>query len=600
MKEKKNNNNNINNLNSEIDKNIKFYVNRKLSRNINLPLPIKNFPSIDNNNENNNKKHNKIHSSVLSSKDELSTTHRTSNNFYTKPNLNNNNNNNSINKHKRLTIFNNLNTNFNNNNNNNIFDYQNKNPTKISNSIPRNSISVLDRNKIKSIPLQHLAIDINNNTKSPSTFKNEKNIFKLKPSKSLSKNNFSSFSSNNNIDNDYLNLKAKNFNSTNDYFTLKSFNNNNKSHSTSSKKRKKNKYSLKTLMNMNPYSRASKEVFYNNILLENHLTDINNNHINSQNFFENFSNQKKIKFKYKKTRVLSSITLRFSENNFKKSLLIWRLLNETYKLNLNYKFKAAIRNEGLKLLWKNHSIIMENILINYNNFKWFLEKGKYISQDALKEFLYLIKFEKNSIITFCNKTFLIFDDKGNNLINVKKFLFFMQLTSRISNNYEKINFIVDLFEDYFKIKENKSINVLDAIDIFKVIINIDNFRFIKTLKNEIKKKLLNGKFSENYNENFVEKNKFKNFLLENKIIKGILRQYQKDYSNSNKIFDEELLSVFNSVIRNYKRLMNLNDIIEYNNIDINKMEKILKIINEKNIKKNNIENLFEDLELKDD
>lgn len=243
---------------------------------------------------------------------------------------------------------------------------------------------------------------------------------------------------------------------------------------------------------------------------------------------------------------------------------------------------------------------MENILINYNNFKWFLEKGKYISQDALKEFLYLIKFEKNSIITFCNKTFLIFDDKGNNLINVKKFLFFMQLTSRISNNYEKINFIVDLFEDYFKIKENKSINVLDAIDIFKVIINIDNFRYIKTLKNEIKKKLLNGKFSENYNENFVEKNKFKNFLLENKIIKGILRQYQKDYSNSNKIFDEELLSVFNSVIRNYKRLMNLNDIIEYNNIDINKMEKILKIINEKNIKKNNIENLFEDLELKDD
>jgi hypothetical protein len=176
----------------------------------------------------------------------------------------------------------------------------------------------------------------------------------------------------------------------------------------------------------------------------------------------------------------------------------------------------------------------------------------------------------------------------------------MELTSRISNNYEKINFIVDLFEDYFKIKENKSINVLDAIDIFKVIINIDNFRFIKTLKNEIKKKLLNGKFSENYNENFVEKNKFKNFLLENKIIKGILRQYQKDYSNSNKIFDEELLSVFNSVIRNYKRLMNLNDIIEYNNIDINKMEKILKIINEKNIKKNNIENLFEDLELKDD
>ena len=79
-----------------------------------------------------------------------------------------------------------------------------------------------------------------------------------------------------------------------------------------------------------------------------------------------------------------------------------------------------------------------------------------------------------------------------------------------------------------------------------------------------------------------------------------MRQYQKDYSNSNKIFDEELLSVFNSVIRNYKRLMNLNDIIEYNNIDINKMEKILKIINEKNIKKNNIENLFEDLELKDD
>ena len=578
MKEK-----NIINLKSEIDKNIKFYVNRKLSRNINMPLPIKNFPSINNEN-----KHNKKYSGVFSSKDELSTTQRT-NNFHlsNKQNLTNNNN-----KHKH-SIFNNINF------NNNIYEYQSKNSIKISNSIPRNSISVLDRNKIKSIPLQHLTIDINNNNNNNKSneknfFESNQSIFKLKSSKSL-KNNLSSFSNNNN-NNDYLIMKTKNL--ENDYF--KNNNNNNKSYSTTSKKtqKKKIKYSLKTLMNMNPYSRASKEVFYNNIRLENHLTDINNNNINSQNFFENFSNQKKIKFKYKKTRVLSSITLKFSENNFKKSLLIWRLLNETYKLNLNYKFKSAIRNEGLKLLWKNHSIIMENILINYNNFKWFLEKGKFISQDALKEFLYLIKFEKNNIITFCNKTFLIFDDKGNNLINVKKFLFFMELTSRISNDYEKIIFIVDLFEDYFKINEKKSINVLDVIEIFKVIINVDDFRYVKILKNDIKKNFKN--FSENYNENFVEKNKFKTFLIENKIVKRILKQYQNDYLNSNKIFDEELLSVFNSVIRNYKRFMNLNDIIEFNNIDLIKMEKILKNINEKNIKKNNIENLFEELELKDE
>ena len=123
---------------------------------------------------------------------------------------------------------------------------------------------------------------------------------------------------------------------------------------------------------------------------------------------------------------------------------------------------------------------------------------------------------------------------------------------------------------------------------------------MKILKNDIKKNLLKKNFSENYNENFVEKNKFQNFLIENKIIKRILKNYQNDYLNSNKIFDEELLSVFNSVIRNYKRFMNLNDIIEFNNIDLIKMEKILKNINEKNIKKNNIENLFEELELKDE
>jgi hypothetical protein len=133
MKEK---NNNIINLKSEIDKNIKFYVNRKLSRNINMPLPIKNFHSIDNEN---NKRHNKKYSSVFSSKDELSTTQRT-NNYYLS-NKQNNNNNNNINKQKR-SIFNNLNF------NNNIYEYQNKNSIKISNSIPRNSISVLDRNKI--------------------------------------------------------------------------------------------------------------------------------------------------------------------------------------------------------------------------------------------------------------------------------------------------------------------------------------------------------------------------------------------------------------------------------------------------------------------
>ena len=109
-------------------------------------------------------------------------------------------------------------------------------------------------------------------------------------------------------------------------------------------------------------------------------------------------------------------------------------------------FKQAVRYEAIRKVWKSHSLTIERLLVNYKNFKWFFEKEKIIDEKVLLEFLSLLKINNDKgYEDFCKKIILIFDDEGYGTIKIKEFFFLMNLTSKTSSNYEKMNFLTYLF-----------------------------------------------------------------------------------------------------------------------------------------------------------
>ena len=99
------------------------------------------------------------------------------------------------------------------------------------------------------------------------------------------------------------------------------------------------------------------------------------------------------------------------------------------------------------ILWKNYSIIIEQLLVKYVEFKWFLEKSKYMKEDVFREFLICLKIGIKNNNSFAHKVFLLFDENCSKEINIKEFFFVMELISKSSNEVEKIHFYCELLSD---------------------------------------------------------------------------------------------------------------------------------------------------------
>ena len=233
-------------------------------------------------------------------------------------------------------------------------------------------------------------------------------------------------------------------------------------------------------------------------------------------------------------------------------------------------------------------ILIEQLLVKYSEFKWFLEKNKYIQEDVFKQFLTCIKIENKNDNSFTNKVFLLFDDDCTGQINIKVFLFIMELISKSSNNIEKINFCTELFTDIKLINENKCINVMEFFEIFKKIIDSPNYkREIKILYEILKQEFNNGQKIEN--NLFISKKQLYFFFLNNKYIHKIIQSFKLQYKNANILYNEEINSSFNSTIRNVKKFLNeQNEIIKMSINECDNLENILKAIQEKGRIKNNI------------
>ena len=316
------------------------------------------------------------------------------------------------------------------------------------------------------------------------------------------------------------------------------------------------KYKLKDLMTINPYHYVPKKVMFSTFINNNLISD----KLNEGGNIISYNEKPKITFpslgksnnknKYKKNRkVIKSQSISIPDPNFKRDELIWRLISRISMTKGVSSLKQAVKYEAITKVWKVHSLIIEKLLVNYQKFKWFLEKEKIISENVFMELISLLKLDKNSGDDFCRKIFLIFDDEGYGNIKVKEFFFFMDITSQSTSTVEKFSFLANLFEDNHRINKIKSVN----------------------------RKNIN----ENSEENYFEKKKVIKFLIESQVIRLILKKFYRDYARSHKLYDEEIMNVFNSTMRNSKRMLDIHDMDEYFKADLNTIEKDLIAIDNK-------------------
>ena len=496
----------------------------------------------------------------------------------------------------------------------------------------KNHINFVDRNKIRNIGLISLKLFdnyleennisfITNNSKKKSITQNRKETYLYRDFKrnSVKANFFNSNSNVINIENN-MNKKLKNLvkENHNHYLEINnSYNNNFLIKAKNKFKNKRKKLTLRELMELNPYHYVSNKVKYSNSIqmkkisekLGNiHGADFNIKAKSQRHFFRGQSYKNKLsKSQKKNNRVINSFQVIFNTNLSHKSGLVWRILQKfkQKRNNIIPSFRQACKFKGYSELWKYHSMLIEKILVNYSEFKWFFEKEKMIKKEVFNEFLECKKIqeEMKGEISFVEKVFLAFDDLGTEEINIKTFYLIMEITSKSNNNLEKINFISKLLEDYNFRNEEKSVNLFDMYELFKcLIVNENAQKDVRYLYEAIKEDLNKGeKIEDNI---YVSKNDVCDFLLNNKFIHKLIQTFKIQYKYANVNYLEEINSCFNSTVRNVKKFLNeQNEVICDAENKYYKFEEILKSIQNKNDKKEKvkmIEDEFENDNIEDD
>ena len=462
-----------------------------------------------------------------------------------------------------------------------------------------NYINFVDRNKIRNIDLISMKLfdDYVEDLKM-SRSNSKSNNLGLKRRDTMMYQDMKPNMREDNFSNDYKNNKNYNNNFLFDNYLIQEEN---------ELKDVMKKMSLHQLMELNPYHAVSKNVKYSNSIemkkISEKLGNIHGASFNikaksQRHFFRGQSY--KNKHDKRNRRVINSFQVTFNTNLTHRGGLVWRILNKFKLRNINIlsSFRQACKFKAYLELWKYHSMIIEKLLVNYEEFKWFYEKEKYMKEEVFNEFLECKKLQEEvkEEITFCNKVYLAFDELGTGEINLKVFFLVMEITSKSNNNLEKLNFITSLVEDYNLRSEEKSVNIFDMYELFKSLILFENSqKDIKYLYEAIKTELNNGEKLDN--KKYVRSNDVYNFLLNNKIIHKIIQGFKTQYKFADIIYIEEINSSFNSTVRNVKKFLNeQKEVLCDNENNYYKFEEILKSIQYKNAKKEKTKNIEEEFE----
>ena len=462
-----------------------------------------------------------------------------------------------------------------------------------------NYINFVDRNKIRNIDLISMKLfdDYVEDLKM-SRSNSKSNNLGLKRRDTMMYQDMKPNMREENFSNDYKNKKNYNNNFLFDNYLIQEEN---------ELKDVMKKMSLHQLMELNPYHAVSKNVKYSNSIemkkISEKLGNIHGASFNikaksQRHFFRGQSY--KNKHDKRNRRVINSFQVTFNTNLTHRGGLVWRILNKFKLRNINIlsSFRQACKFKAYLELWKYHSMIIEKLLVNYEEFKWFYEKEKLMKEEVFNEFLECKKLQEEvkEEITFCNKVYLAFDELGTGEINLKVFFLIMEITSKSNNNLEKLNFITSLVEDYNLRSEEKSVNIFDMYELFKSLILFENSqKDIKYLYEAIKTELNNGEKLDN--KKYVRSNDVYNFLLNNKIIHKIIQGFKTQYKFADINYIEEINSSFNSTVRNVKKFLNeQKEVLCDNENNYYKFEEILKSIQYKNAKKEKTKNIEEEFE----
>ena len=462
------------------------------------------------------------------------------------------------------------------------------NLNKLYFGISRNAINFLDRNRLRATKTINLKLyeKFEEETKKLNDNKNEKNNVQI--------NNFESLTSNKNFiynsSKSFPEIKEKKFNEINNEIknNINNKNNLNKFNLNNFGKKSKMKYSLKKLMELNPYHLVPKDVRFSNFVeikkISQQLSYVNGafqdrEDTSQKHFFKddiNFENYKNLNFN---SKIINSVTVTYSNNySWRKGELVWRILEKMKKKPTSSSFRQACLFQGYTELWKYYGVVLEKMLVNYSEYKWFITKEKFMSKEVFTEFIQYMDIKINENKSFPDKVFLLFDITGSNKINIKIFYFIMELTSNSSKYLEKIYFILELCED---IKKKNYVKVLEMQEIIRSMILIEhNEKYYSYLHDIIIKEFnCKGKISNNF---YITKKQLLDFLLNNEFIKRLFILFDTEYKNAYISYNEEVHSSFNSTVRNIKKFLNeQNEVSCFCEHDLNNYEKILKSIDNK-------------------
>jgi hypothetical protein len=347
-------------------------------------------------------------------------------------------------------------------------------------------------------------------------------------------------------------------------YLFKNYNNNNNSSKNSfynysnlktpKRNRKLNKnrrtYTLSQLMKLNPYRLVSGKVRYSDFIdlkdISEKLNELNSDrikikHSNKPTFFKN-SNIKDSKL----GKMVNNFYVQF---NYKVSYeydSVWRILSRIKKVEGYNPFYISCLFKGYYELWRGYSVLLEQLLVKYPIFKWFLDKNKYMKEEAFREFIECIKLGMKNDKDFPKKILFLFGE--DNLIDIKKFLFIMKLTSNSDDIPEKINFFEILLTNSNQQGQENSINVMEFFLMFKQIFNSSTYKkdiryFINILKKEFNN---NKKFDYNL---YISRKQMSDLLINDPFFSKKIREFQYKYKNADKNYEEQISFHFNSNAR---------------------------------------------------
>ena len=457
------------------------------------------------------------------------------------------------------------------------------NLNKLFSSTSRNAINFMDRNRLKATKTINLKLfqkfeEETSKIKENNAKKNEDQI-----------NMDSPLNTNNNIK-DLLNKEKY---EDENKITLKSLNESKIKLFKNKRKSKtlnKIKYSLKKLMEMNPYHLVPKDVRFGDLIEIKKISE-QLSHVNGvvqsrattsqKHFFKNDLNFMNNKISNFNSKIINSVTVTYSNNySWQKGELVWRILKKMKTISGSSAFRQACLFQGYSELWKYYSMVIEKMLVNYSIYKWFITKEKYMAKEVFIEFIQYMEIKINENKLFPDKVFLLFDTTRSGKINIKIFYFIMEITSNSSSEIDVINFLIELCED--KQKSNYT-NVLEMQEMIKSIILYDNNQKNYNILHEV---LKNEFYSKNKSEQStcISKDQLLNFVMNNEIIRKLISLFRKEYKNAYQLYNEEVNSSFNSTIRNVKKFLNeQNEVTRLCKHDIKNYENILKSIQSKRI-----------------